>query len=334
MIMDGKEELVLVVTDDHDISADLVIEELNQRGVRLARLDPWLPGVPATVRLGPDGTVTGMIGDVRLEDVTAVWWRRPTPFVSHLADPMAAQWCMDEHKRGLAAALWALEARWLNHPAANLACTKPAQLVAASQVGLRVADTMITNVPAAAIAFAAEEPTVTKAFHGSPNAVGDSSVMPLVWTRKADPAEIDDGVRLTGHAFQRRVRAVADIRMTVVGRRHFTAIAPTLALDWRSTDIPASFSALDSGAIPDGILYSVLDLMGHFGLGYGALDFGMDAEGRWTFYELNANGEFGFIQYPTGLSVAQAIADELTGRGRLTPTRNPAHGQFWRMGRM
>lgn len=319
---------ILIATDGRDITADLVIRVLNERGVPLVRLDPWAPDTPAQVRISSDGRgVTGTVGTARLEEITAVWWRRPTPFSSGLSDPMAAQWCQDEHKRGLRAALWAVNARWLNHPNASMACTKPAQLVAASMFGLNVPDTLITNDPAAARAFTTEARSITKAFSGPPKSDPASGTFAVSWTRHAEPEEIDDGVKDTGHVFQRRVRSALDVRMTVVGRRRFTAVAPRLELDWRSADPPTEFARLEDAAVPQRVKRGVEDLMDYFGLTYAAFDFAIDNDGAWTFYEMNANGEFGFIEFSNKLSIPEAIADELEGKGTLRPTRNPLHGR-------
>jgi hypothetical protein len=37
-------------------------------------------------------------------------------------------------------------------------------------------------------------------------------------------------------------------------------------------------------------------------------DFGVDAAGRWQFFECNPNGQWGWIEQETGLPIAAAIA--------------------------
>jgi hypothetical protein len=46
---------------------------------------------------------------------------------------------------------------------------------------------------------------------------------------------------------------------------------------------------------------------------YGAFDFSIDRDGGWWFLECNPNGQWGFITEATGIPIASAIADLLTG---------------------
>ncbi|MGH8968272.1 MAG: hypothetical protein ACRDXB_23505, partial [Actinomycetes bacterium] len=49
------------------------------------------------------------------------------------------------------------------------------------------------------------------------------------------------------------------------------------------------------------------------GLVAGAADLACDVDGRWVFFETNQSGEWGWLTQETGLPIAAAMADELTG---------------------
>lgn len=49
-------------------------------------------------------------------------------------------------------------------------------------------------------------------------------------------------------------------------------------------------------------------------LSFGALDFLVTSSGDWVFLEINPNGQWAWIEDKTGLPIAAAIADALTGR--------------------
>lgn len=44
---------------------------------------------------------------------------------------------------------------------------------------------------------------------------------------------------------------------------------------------------------------------------YGALDFVVQPNGNWTFLEINAGGQFGFIEDETGAPLTAQLADLL-----------------------
>lgn len=52
-------------------------------------------------------------------------------------------------------------------------------------------------------------------------------------------------------------------------------------------------------------------MLDYFGLEFGAFDLILTPENEYYFLELNANGQWGWIQYMTGLPIKEAIADLL-----------------------
>lgn len=47
---------------------------------------------------------------------------------------------------------------------------------------------------------------------------------------------------------------------------------------------------------------------------FGAFDFAVTSDGEWVFLEVNPNGQWAFVEQVTGLPIAAAIADALTGQ--------------------
>ncbi|MFC5721302.1 hypothetical protein ACFP1Z_14110 [Streptomyces gamaensis] len=81
-------------------------------------------------------------------------------------------------------------------------------------------------------------------------------------------------------------------------------------VDWRSDYRSLTYRATRT---PDGIAESVRRLMRRLELRFAALDFVVSPSGEWTFLEANPCGQWDWIQHATGLPIAEAIADELTG---------------------
>lgn len=308
---------VLVVTEADDSTADMVIAQLNRRGVPVVRFDPADIGTELTVsaRIGTCPAV--VVGQVRtpsrtldLTDVRAVYWRRPRwPGFPHLSADDAA-FATAHTRMGLAGALFALEGPlWVNHPLRIVAADyKPAQLALAQRLGLNVPATLVTNDPGEARDFiAARDRVIFKTLRWTPYDRDGTAV--TGWAVPVTADEVDESVRVTPHLFQARVDKVADVRVLVVGRRVFAVRIDSDLLDWRR-----DYSALTYGVIdlPEHVSAALHAYLGHCGLVSGSFDLAVDRTGDFWWLELNPNGQWGWLEDETGLELAAAFADLLT----------------------
>ncbi|MEU0811145.1 ATP-grasp ribosomal peptide maturase [Streptomyces sp. NPDC005970] len=310
---------VLVVTEPLDITADMVIAHLNERGVPVVRFNPEdLPVGELTVsaRFGDRPDSSPVAGQIRtpsriadVEHVRAVYWRRPVwPAFEHLgADD--ARYASAQVRYGLAGALYALDGPlWVNHPARNASADyKPAQLAVAVRLGLAVPATVVTNDPGEVRRFiTAHGQVIAKTLHWTPyerNGIGLTS-----WAEPVTADEVDDSVAVTPHLFQARVDKVADLRVLVVGRRSFAVRIDSGLLDWRKDYSALSYSAAE---LPDRLEKALFAYLDHFGLASGSFDLALDREGEPHWLELNPNGQWGWLEEKTGLPMAAAFADLL-----------------------
>jgi hypothetical protein len=159
-------------------------------------------------------------------------------------------------------------------------------------------------------------PTVYKPLYNSDYVDRDGRGL-TVWVEEVSAADLDPGVDLTMHLFQQRVAKVADLRLTAVGDRLFAVrIDGSPGLDWRRHYDDLRYSVVDT---PLDVAKSVRGYLAEFGLAYGAFDFGLDARGRWHFYECNPNGQFAWFPDHVTSRITAAIADQLqhsTGTAR------------------
>ncbi|MGV9263855.1 ATP-grasp ribosomal peptide maturase [Kitasatospora sp. NPDC003701] len=308
--MDGRP--VLVSTEAEDPTADLVVAELNRRGVPVLRFDPGrdFPSRATLAASTAAGSWSGSLTIGRrtadLSGVRAFYHRRPNPYTpetDHQADRFAAQ----ENRRGLNGVLGALPGcLYLSHPqAVARAEYKPAQLAVASRLGLRVPATLITNDPAEARLFAAAQPTIYKPLHAGSYHVDGSPAG--IWAAPVEPGEITDGVRTCAHLFQAQVPKSGDVRAVVVGERVLCALitAPPGVLDWRSEYRDLTYEPVDC---PEPVRVALLRFLGEFGLRFGAFDFAVTPEGDWWFLECNPNGQWAWLEHAAGLPITSAIA--------------------------
>ncbi len=322
---------VLVVTALEDVTADRVVTALNARGVRVVRVDPADIGPALTFGFRVDAERPAWSGwlrtasrEVETEEVTAVYYRRPTPYATQFAHLPRQQrnFAAAEARHGLGGVLNALSgARYVNHPVAVArAESKPAQLRRLARLGLRIPSTLITNDRKNAEEFAAEYgPVVCKTFRGLP--VGDDGRAGAIWTQRVDPADLDDTLAVTAHLFQAEIPKTGDVRVTVVGRRVFAQqiAAPDGALDWRRGDWGALLHAPIT--VPPSVETALHGYLASFGLVFGCFDFALTGDGddpeHWTAIECNPNGQWGWL--PDADDITEAFADLLTAERKGRP---------------
>lgn len=308
---------VLVVTEDDDVTADMVIAELNKRDVPVVRFDPADIGAGLTVsaRFGTRpasvaGRVRTQSRTVPLEEIRSVYWRRPRwPLFAHLGG-YDARFAAAQVRYGLGGILYALDGPlWVNQPQRIAeADYKPTQLAIATQLGLTIPPTLVTNDPEEARAFIGEHPSViTKTLRWTE--YQRDGVPVTSWAEPVTSDEIDESVRVTPHLFQARVPKVADVRVLVVGRRLFAVRIESNLLDWRRDYSALSYKVVD---LPDGVSTALLAYLDHFGLVSGSFDLAVDADGAYWWLELNPNGQWGWLESHTGLPMSAALADLLT----------------------
>jgi ATP-grasp ribosomal peptide maturase len=306
---------VLVCTQDEDATADLVIAELNRRRVPVLRFDPGRD-FPVRAVIAARTAGGGWTGHLTVADrtadlsaVRALYHRRPSSYVRAGAD-RSEGFAEQENRRGLGGLLSALPGcLYLSHPQAIARGEyKPTQLDAAVRVGFPVPATLVTNDPAEAKAFCAEQPTIYKPLHaGSYTSGGEPAG---IWAAPVGADEIDGAVEFSAHLFQARVPKVADVRVVVVGDRVFSTLilAPRGVVDWRAEYGRLRYQPV---SCPSDIHHALPAFLDSFGLNFGAFDFAMTADGTWWFLECNPNGQWAWLEDMAGLPVTAAVADLL-----------------------
>jgi len=307
---------IAVVTAADDPTADLVIRELHDRCVPVVRFDA--ADFPAALTLSARvGAGHGLHGQLRTTSRTAdlsalrsLYYRRPTHFsFAHLSE-QDARFAVAQARYGLGGVLASLPGcLYLNHPHRIAdAEFKPSQLAVAVHAGFAVPPTLITNDPEDARAFAAAHQSVVykplwstaHMLNGQPG---------VVWVGDVDAGDIDGSVSATAHLFQAKVAKIADVRVTVVGDQVFAVRIDSDLLDWREDyDRITAYTVIRPPSELDRALHAYLQ---RFGLMFGCFDFAVTARGEWVFLECNPNGQWAWLEPPTGLPMTAAIASLL-----------------------
>lgn len=304
--------MILILSFAQDLHAARVIEQLRRKGADLFLLD--LANFPrgARIELGygqrPGLRYRERSGAlVDFDEVRAAWWRRPQPyeFDSALTDITFAATECEEAVSGL----WsALDARWMNPPVLDAAAHKKTyQLRLAEKVGLALPETLVTNSPASAQAFAERLGRVVyKPFAGSDREWRETRLFGE--TEQANLAAI----RHAPVIFQEFIPG-ADYRITIVGEHVYVA-----SIDARDAGYPVDFRMNIEGlqireeTLPADLVARLRDLMQRLGLVYGAIDLRLDERSsEFKFLEINPAGQFLFVEEAAGLPISEGVADTL-----------------------
>lgn len=317
---------VLLITHSGDNeSIDLVSRELIRRKHTPIRLDTDL--YPTAVQVS--GELNGrrskrwLVTKERsfdLSKVGALWYRRyyvGWGLPDELGDTKEA--CVGESRRTLYGTIASLPCFQLDTlRAVRRADHKELQLEKAHAFGLDVPRTLFSNDPAAVRAFAksVKAPLVTKMQHSF--ALYRQGEELVVFTTGLKPEDLEDlaGLEYAPMIFQEKVPRRLELRATVVGKRVYTASIDAKLLekhdvDWRR-DGEALIDSWQPYQLPKAVERSLLKLTKWFGLNYAAADFIVTPEGRHVFLEINAGGEYFWLQRTPGLPIVEGIVDVLT----------------------
>lgn len=314
--------MILIFSHDEDEHVEPVLEALARRRAEAVVLD--LADLP---RFGTVAFPFGRGGarEIRLEgrppldldQVTAVWWRRPrAPVPPPGMTPAHAAFAVRQSAEAVTGVVTALvgRARFVNDPwRDDAAAHKTYQLSLAGDAGLTVPATLVTSDPGEARQFLA--------------ALGEGGAVhkpvcaqdPSEWrvTRRIRPRDLErlEALRLAPVILQEHVRGV-DVRVTIMGDELFAA-----EYDARATRSPDDFRVVSEDpaclvrpcTLPAAEAAALRRLMERLGLVYGAADFRRREDGRWLFLEVNPAGQWRFVERRTGQPMTEALASVLAG---------------------
>jgi glutathione synthase/RimK-type ligase-like ATP-grasp enzyme len=249
---------------------------------------------------------------VRLDpsEIRAVWWRRARMPLPHA---FADSTLRDFAQANTHAHLWSFflslpsSVRFINPIAAEArAAYKPVQLRLARASGLAIPRTLVTNNPDHATAF-------VRAQHDHSRACIVKQLRTVraagYLTQEVKPGDLErfEQFRDAPVILQERLTGL-DIRVVVVGDEVFaaaeTASAPTSIPDIRAT-LDTSCSRV---SIPDEVRHRLMRLHADLGLYFGAYDFIRTDDGTWYFLEVNATGQWLYLETAASLPIAEAFA--------------------------
>lgn len=328
--------MILILTQAFDAHADHISELLLERGAEVVRFDPADFPARASLSLGytSDGRLRSSLRlgerELDLGGLQAVWSRRPRPPEPHVEiHDAATREFITRDCKTFVDGLWeALPCRWVpGHPAAiQRAQLKASQLRVAAELGFELPPTLITNCRDEFLEFFNQHngDIVTKLVGPAFDRTVGAAIVGVRYTEAVARRDVGYAASLEycPMIVQAYVPKLLELRITVVGRQVFAAEIHSQQThhtrhDWRRYDMG------NTPHFPHDLPGDVRDrcarLVESLGLCYGAIDMILTPDGRYVFLEINASGQYLWIEEETNLPISSAICDLLMA-GRVDPS--------------
>jgi MvdC family ATP-grasp ribosomal peptide maturase len=318
-------DVVLLITHSGDFfTIDKVAEALLKKGVQPFRLDT--DRFPLEIQLTAHfdnnkryHTIDYGGYSISTEQVISVWLRRIwEPKLGVDLAPKFREACIRESQATLNGFWDSLEKlHWVDKlDSINAASDKLRQLRVATEVGLIIPQTLVTNKAQAAREF----------FHQLKGKMVGKLLTPLSRTMeyssfffytsvvKESDLENADSLRYCPMVFQEQIPKQWELRVVYVNGKMFVgaldaSVYDTSKVDWRKPGVDVGL--WQHYELPEQVLGRLQIFMNKLGLLFGALDFIVTPSGEYIFLEINPIGEWGMLEKDLDLPIAKAIADTL-----------------------
>jgi hypothetical protein len=322
----GDKTVIGIYTASDDPHAQHVMHMLEQRRIPFIRFDradftQEMRFVSSFSSQAGDSRCFFTIGDARysLNSLTSIWYRRPTktfPLADSYA-PAYAQYAQSEARKGFDGVLRGLPCLWVSHPAhIEAADWKPLQLRAAQNLGFPIPETVITNDVQAVKEFftACNGNIVYKSLSSGALFNGDGSRSHVIFTTPVTWEMIDASIGVTANLFQEFIAPKEGaLRINVIGQHVFatriSAHSEEAYVDWRQDYDALTYTAYQ---LPPRVEDLCLKLVRHFHLVFSTIDL-IVRDGKYFFLDLNANGQWLWIEQETGQPLTEAFIQLLEG---------------------
>jgi glutathione synthase/RimK-type ligase-like ATP-grasp enzyme len=183
--------------------------------------------------------------------------------------------------------------------------SKPYQAQLISRYGLQVPETLISNDPAAVLAFRAE--------HGAIIYKSMSGVRSIVKTLDDNDLARLENIRWCPVQFQALVPGI-DMRVHVVDQAVFATEIVSDVTDYRYARQSGGSASLRAVDIDDDLAGRCVALTAGLGLSFAGIDLRLGPDGKATCFEVNPSPAYSYYEANTGQPIAASLARYLAGR--------------------
>ncbi|WP_238351995.1 hypothetical protein [Brevibacillus brevis] len=302
---------ILVVTNSRDLTVDYMINKYGS-SVGFFRLNvDLLHSYNITFsNRGHFFEISGEYGTLSSHQVSAVYYRKP--ILPNLDD--YEQRFRNLMHRDIMTLIEGITetvgVRCLSRPSIlRRADNKIVQLQLAQEIGFHLPASLVTNSARAAKEICKEEKSIVKPL--SLGRIIHENTVGIIQTNLVDSKKDFLGLELSPAYFQHYMKKDTEVRATIVGREVFAvSIDSTDPIDWRKPEARHKYDLIE---LPEKVTKQCFAMMDTLGLSFGAFDF-IIREGQYVFLEVNANGQWLWLEEALSLNISNAIINYLTGK--------------------
>ncbi|WP_326982768.1 MvdD family ATP-grasp ribosomal peptide maturase [Chryseobacterium sp. MYb264] len=318
---------ILIITHTKDnFSIEKVTEYIDKNGCEVIRFDVDLYPLKNKLTTSfQDGkwstTLETPEAKHRLDDIAAIWYRRAYNIGEGLREELEPKFfgaAMGEIRNTLFGFLESVDAYSLGKPSIYRRLdSKEEQLKIAEKIGLKIPESCLTNNADEARQFILKHKNVVAKMQTG-FAIYEDGVENVVFTNvvSEDKLEELDSLLYCPMQFQKMIEKKKELRVTVVGRDVYafeidSQQSEDAKIDWRKDGVNLIDKWVQT-ELPKDIEDKVLELLDVYHVDYGALDIIVSPDDEYYFIEINAAGEFFWLDNLTeGNLISKSIADVL-----------------------
>ncbi len=318
--MDVLSPEILLISNTHDYSSDLVAAELHTRKAKYLRLNRDKFNKMELILFPSTPLIKGRWEDIDFQvsaDVLkSIYFRAPVFLRDNYQPDLLPE---EQLARGQwAAFLRALtifeDATWVNHPMYTYqAEVKAYQLRIAQKVGFSVPESIATNFPKP---YASNRDWIVKTME--PIILRFDSKEGFIYTNSVDSEELENGDYSSAPVMiQERIEPKVDVRVTIIGEKLFPVSIKKngsgIEGDWRLQKNDVVYTPI---GLPKDVRNMIHELMNRLNLTFGGMDLLLQ-DNKYYFLEVNPTGEWGWLMDNTGAPIDKAICDYLMGNSNV-----------------
>jgi MvdD pre-ATP grasp domain/RimK-like ATP-grasp domain len=325
----AKEKVIILTHSADNISVDTVGRFVTAAGGEVIRFNvdqyPLHNRLSSVYRQGKQEiTLENESGTHTLHDAAGIWYRRSYNIgkgLEQLIDKEYLPATLLESKRTLFGMIEGLDIFQLEkYSVYRRLDSKEEQLRIAAACGLNIPATCISNDATVIRRFiqSVNAPVITKM--QSAFAIYREGEENVVFTNTVDESHLDEleNVQYCPMVFQERIEKQLELRINIVGHAIFafsvnSAVSDRAATDWRK-DGAALVNSWEPYELPQDIQQKLLAFMDVYGLNYGAIDLILSPDNQYYFLEVNAAGEFFWLDKLCDHAISRQIAHVLLGK--------------------
>jgi len=322
---------ILIITAKTDIHCHFVGLEIKKQGGDILRINTedfainTLFSVANTIKPA-HWNFSVYVKDSEIEfdreSFDTVWYRKPDPVVAddRFQEDAAKKFVEREHTSFLNSFYnLNLDKRWVNPYWANrIASQKLPNLEVASQLGLQVPQTIISNDKSQIQVFCEhlDWNVIVKSFFTEGFMTSDGKYW-MNYAKRIEPSifqQFANSIEYAPVFMQEYIEKDLELRVTVIGERIFTAAIHSQEHERAIHDFRATSPYKIKHTVfelPDEIQKKLLAFNKHYGLNFSTFDFVLTPKGDYYFLECNPNGQWYWIEDLTGMPMAETMASFL-----------------------